>query len=255
MCQSFIFSNTFPHDIPPTDVYNVLSKGDQICHLKWKDLNGKFHGPIVNGKHYPAEIGYVNGNITYEMYSVHGVYYRLLDLSSTIINKEETHLPAHIEYYQNGNIKYKGWYTNGEFNRSVEQGPARIWYSTSGKILTKIWIQFGTTHRPIHQGPAVIKYFEYSNDSFKHYYENGVDINGSTLNKRLEPFVKAVKVIENNWKISKWNKRYREMLTQVLTVPANHDSCVGKIFPNGSVDYQKFVKGLQEFHKDSITVT
>jgi hypothetical protein len=53
--------------------------------------------------------------------------------------------------------------------------------------------------------------------------------------------------MENKWGISKWNGNYREFLTQVLTVPENHDSLVGKLFPNGGYDYKKFKELLLTF--------
>jgi hypothetical protein len=57
----------------------------------------------------------------------------------------------------------------------------------------------------------------------------------------------TINVIINNWLISKWNENYRELLTQVLTVPEKHDSIVGKLFPNDGYEFKKFKESLLAF--------
>jgi antitoxin component YwqK of YwqJK toxin-antitoxin module len=208
-----------------------------------------------------TETYYENGQINYQSWWING-------------NRHNENGPANISYYENGQIQYQSWYING--NRHNENGPSDIWYYENGQIQYQSWYINGKEHnvngpayisyyengqirhrewkinRKYHNenGPANIWYFENSQISSKHWY-----INGKTLLEQeiiiqkelIEKRKKAINIIWKNWLISKWNEVYREFLTQVLTVPENHDSRIGKLFPNGGYDYKKFKESLLTF--------
>jgi antitoxin component YwqK of YwqJK toxin-antitoxin module len=154
--------------------------------------------------------------------------------------------PARIRYYQNGKIDYKEWWINGKCHN--ENCPAFIRYYETGQIKSQIWFINGIPHNE--NGPTCICYFENGKSHSQQWYINGVELsyNEIIIQKELiEKRKKAINVIWKNWLISKWNGIYREFLTQVLTVPENHDSLVGKLFPNGGYDYKKFKESLLTF--------
>jgi hypothetical protein len=91
---------------------------------------------------------------------------------------------------------------------------------------------------------------KHSSPNYSYDFTNSTRIwdNNSPEYKFLENLENSVIKIQRNWRVSKWNGIYREFLTQVLTVPPNHDSLVGKLFPNGGYDYINFVKHLTSFN-------
>jgi hypothetical protein len=140
-------------------------------------------------------------------------------------------------YYKTGTHEYR---TNGLIHRPYKIGPAFIGYNG-----TAMWFEYGVRHRPVECGPAIIWYDNNKQVSNVEYYEHGKEILVPIewYKKKLN----AANVIQRNWKIAKYNLRYREFLTKVLTVPENHDSPVGKLFPNGGYDYKKFKESLLAF--------
>jgi hypothetical protein len=135
-----------------------------------------------------------------------------------------THLgPAYIG--TNGLTKY---YTNGKINRPSLEGPAII--EPSGTIT---YCKNGNVHRPLKEGAAVLN----EELDIVEYWLNGVFIENP---QEWE----AAEIIQRNWKISRWNSKYREFLAQVLMIPKNHDSKLGKLFPNGGIGYKEIFKNL-----------
>jgi antitoxin component YwqK of YwqJK toxin-antitoxin module len=154
--------------------------------------------------------------------------------------------PTNIEYYENGQIKSQRWFLNGKQHN--ENGPAIIWYYENGKIEYQYWYINGNRHNE--NGPAYISYYENGQICTKAWYINGKYLLNHQIIVQQELIEKrkiAINVISKNWLISKWNEKYREFLTQVLTVPENHNSLVGKLFPNGGYDYKKFKESLLTF--------
>jgi antitoxin component YwqK of YwqJK toxin-antitoxin module len=154
--------------------------------------------------------------------------------------------PAYINYYENGKIRYQLWYINGNLHN--ENGPANIWYYKNGKIKSQLWCINGNNHNE--NGPAFIDYYANGQIKYQSWLINGKHLSDPEIIIQKELIEKrkiAINVISTNWLISKWNGNYREFLTQVLTVPENHDSLVGKLFPNGGYDYKKFKESLFTF--------
>jgi hypothetical protein len=154
--------------------------------------------------------------------------------------------PSRIWYYENGQIEYKGWYINRELHN--ENGPACIYYYENGQIETQYWYINSKSHNE--NGPSDIYYNKNGKIKFQDWYINGEYLSEPEIIIQKELIEKrkiAINIICKNWLISKWNGYYREFLTQVLTVPKNHDSLVGKLFPNGGYDYKKFEESLLTF--------
>jgi hypothetical protein len=176
---------------------------------------------------------YENGQIKYQKWFINGK-----------LHNENG--PAYISYYENGQIEYQSLFING--NRHNENGPAYISYYENGQICTKAWYINGKKHNE--NGPFHIHYYE--NGKIKNYgwWINGLRLSDPQIIVQQEIIEKrkiAINLISKNWLISKWNGIYREFLTQVLTVPENHDSIVGKLFPNGGYDFKKFKESLLAF--------
>jgi hypothetical protein len=154
--------------------------------------------------------------------------------------------PTNVEYYENGKIQSQSWCINGQFHN--KNGPAFIYYYDNGQILYQLWYINGTRHNE--NGPADIYYNENGQIESQLWWINGLRLSDPQIIVQkvlIEKRKIAINVISKNWLISKWNGNYREFLTQVLTVPENHDSPVGKLFPNGGYDYKKFKESLLAF--------
>jgi hypothetical protein len=154
--------------------------------------------------------------------------------------------PTIIYYYENGQIEYIYWKINGKCHN--ENGPAIIYYYTNGQIEYQSWKINGKSHNE--NGPTYICYYENGKIRYQYWYINGEELSDPEIiiqKELIEKRIKAINIIWNNWLISKWNGKYREFLTQVLTVPENHNSLVGKLFPNGGYDYKKFKESLLAF--------
>lgn len=89
-------------------------------------------------------------------------------------------------------------------------------------------------------------------DLYKHdfdlkYIKGGQMNYNSDEHEFLKRLCNSIIKIQRNWRIALYNKRYRSFMAQVLTVPENHDSDIGKLFPNGGYDYQKFKQFVYYF--------
>jgi antitoxin component YwqK of YwqJK toxin-antitoxin module len=208
--------------------FSGFYKNGQIFYQKWY-INGNLHNE--NG---PAFIIYYeNGKIESQEWFING-------------NLHNENGPASIDFYENGQIEYQYWYING--NHHNVNGPAIIRYYENGQIEYQEWRINGNHHNV--NGPAYIYYDENGQIKFQSWWINGEDLSDPEIIIQKELIEKrkiAINVIWKNWLISKWNGDYREFLTQVLTVPENHDSQVGKLFPNGGYDYKKFKESLLTF--------
>jgi antitoxin component YwqK of YwqJK toxin-antitoxin module len=154
--------------------------------------------------------------------------------------------PTNVEYYENGQIRYQSWKINGKYHN--ENGPSHIWYYKNGQIKLQFWYINGKHHNE--NEPAIIWYYKNGQIKSQSWIINGEKLSDPEIIIQKELIEKrkiAINVISKNWLISKWNGNYREFLTQVLTVPENHDSLVGKLFPNGGYDYKKFKELLHTF--------
>jgi antitoxin component YwqK of YwqJK toxin-antitoxin module len=210
----------------PTNV--EYYKNGQIKSQIWS-INGKYHNE--NG---PAYISYYeNGKIQSKSWRINGKYHN-------------ENGPAYISYYENGKIKYEESWINEKLLN--ENGPALTRYYKNGQIKYQEWLVNGNRHNE--NGPSYIWYYENGQIKYQAWWINGVELLKSEIIIQKELIEKrkiAINVISKNWLISKWNNKYREFLTQVLTVPENHDSSVGKLFPNGGYDYKKFKESLLAF--------
>jgi len=204
------------------------------------------------------------------METVQYEYYPSGNLQS-IIYKKETAIhrsyeigPAVYLYYDSLVLKSVGYYENGKLSRPVIYGPAYTSYYENGNLKGTVYMINGSLHRPPEQGPASTVFDkEYNNEItsqqyYIHYsillnsydhseYRMFTDVYKLALEEYLKPFKSSIQIIEKNWKISKWNKRYREFLTQVLYVPENHDSPLGKLFPKGGFEFKKIKTLFEKF--------
>jgi antitoxin component YwqK of YwqJK toxin-antitoxin module len=210
---------------PTTETYYENGK---IKSQQWR-ING-----ILNNENGPAVIYYYkNGQIKSQSWYINGIIHNVNG-------------PAYIDYYKNGKIEYQAWYINGILHN--ENGPSNIFYYENGQIESQSWYINGILHNE--NGPAYIYYYENGQINFQEWWLNGVELSDPEILIQKELIEKrkiAINVISKNWLISKWNGIYREFLTQVLTVPENHDSLVGKLFPNGGCDYKNFKESLLTF--------
>lgn len=129
--------------------------------------------------------------------------------------------PAIIEYWPNGNIKKKEYYTNGVNHR--ENGPAYIEYYESGGIFRIMFIDNNKFHKE--DGPAIIEHYEDGNTYLEkymqnsrihrfhgpaviHYYKNGkiketFYLKGISYTKKVEKWIINNKF--NSWKDMSYN--------------------------------------------------
>jgi antitoxin component YwqK of YwqJK toxin-antitoxin module len=210
----------------PTDI--EYHDNGKIKYQEWR-INGIHHNE--NG---PSHIVYYeNGQIHYQFWLVNGEYHN-------------ENGPSYIDYYENGQINYQLWYINGI--RHNENGLANICYYENGQIEYQSWYNRGNRHNV--NGPADIWYDENGQIEYQSWWINNKYLSDPEIiiqKELIDKRIKAINIIWKNWLISKWNGNYRELLTQVLTVPENHDSLVGKLFPNGGYDYKKFKESLLAF--------
>jgi antitoxin component YwqK of YwqJK toxin-antitoxin module len=148
----------------------------------YSDNNGKIQIEIwyKNGlKHRdngPAEyhLKFINDKYQYKEM----IYYKEGKIHSDVCY-------SYIKYYENGNIKYKKWYTNDIL--SCEEYPSVIGYYKNKKLRYEIWYKDGNKHHSQYNyQPSEIYYYENGNimskGSFKDdkpegmwedYYPNG----------------------------------------------------------------------------------
>ena len=120
---------------------------------------------------FPAFIYYhENGNVKYVWYRLYGKEYRndnlptflnYLENGKILTEDYRTNSDSHIEieYYDNGNISYKRFYSYENFHR--EDGPAIIGYFPNGNIKYEMYYLKGVPHRI--EGFAFIEYDENGN--------------------------------------------------------------------------------------------
>ena len=122
----------------------------------------------------------------------------------------------------------------GELHRpwqvKLDGGPAVIWSNGTQSY----WYE-GKLHRPWKEylggGPARI----YSDGTLE-YWEYGT-------NKTLEEF-KAISKIQSWFRYQRFMNRFRPLFEQVLGLPANHDSVLGRMYPGGGDLYKEVLNTL-----------
>jgi hypothetical protein len=173
---------------------------------------------------------------TIEHRDENGKLHRPHELGPAIISSNGYHA-----YYENGEIHrphelgpaiigadgYHAYYEHGKCHRPVELGPAII--RPSGM---EVYYEHGKIHRPAELGPAVI----WANGN-QEYYENGIE--------------KTLKEFQAIYKIQRWFRwyrifsKYRNLFEKVIALPANYDSVLGRMYPEGGDLYKETYKSLQ----------
>jgi hypothetical protein len=120
---------------------------------------------------------------------------------------------------------------HGEIHRPAELGPALI--MSDG---TQEYWERGELNRPHKLGPAIIWA-----DGTQEYWENGIE-------KTLKEF-QAIYKIQRWFRWYRFYNKYRDLFEKVLGLPADHDSVLGKMFPNGGDFYKETYKSLQKVLK------
>jgi hypothetical protein len=222
---------------PMSLIYSVYLFTELFCEFLFKYLNR------INGTNFTIEnpefsdIFPNHQEITWKNDS--NELHRSPELGPAVVKPDGT-----IIYYENGKIHRSPllgpayinangdyiYYEQDKMSRPSSMGPAYV-NSITG---SQIYYEHGKKHRPLNEGPAVINY---ELDIFE-YWINDVLVEDP---KKWE----AAKIIQKNWRISKYNEKYREFFAQVLMVPKGHDSKIGQLFPNGGKDYQIIVEELK----------
>jgi hypothetical protein len=140
-------------------------------------------------------------------------------------------------YYFTGTKEYRN---HGLLHRPYKHGPAYIGFNG-----TQMYFEHHIRHRPVEDGPAIIWYDNNKTPVSFEYYEYGYEI--ADPKEWYEKKLKATKIIQKNWRICSFNSRFRELLTQVLLVPENHNSILGKIYPNGGYMFKKIKHEIENF--------
>jgi hypothetical protein len=94
----------------------------------------------------------------------------------------------------------------------------------------------GKLHRPHELGPAVI-FLDDPQEKSGIYYEHGIE-------KTLQEF-QAIYKIQRWFRWQRFYNKYRELFEKVLGLPENHDSVLGKMFPNGGDLYKETYQSFQ----------
>jgi hypothetical protein len=99
-------------------------------------------------------------------------------------------------------------------------------------IIEKYFDEHGKLHRPHELGPAIIR-----SDGDQFYYEHDIE--------------KTLKEFQAIYKIQKWFRwyrfcnKYRDLFEKVLGLPANYDSVLGRMYPEGGDLYKETYKNIQ----------
>jgi hypothetical protein len=134
------------------------------------------------------------------------------------------HRPAELDPAIIWSTGIQAYYEHGKCHRSHELGPAIIRSNGSQEY----W-EHGKRHRPHQLGPAIIR----SNGS-QEYYEHGIE--------------KTLKEFQAIYKLQKWflwqrfYNKYRVLFEKLLGLPANHNSVLGKMYPEGGDFYKEIIK-------------
>jgi antitoxin component YwqK of YwqJK toxin-antitoxin module len=140
----------------------IMNNGDQYWHINGVPSRLDISFPYIemyNGeKHYILENGgeRIISKIEEEWLDKDGEFHR-----------EDG--PAYIRYNENGNIKYKSYFSNNKLHR--EDGPASIQYYENGNIQCEYYYLNGKIHKE--DGPAYTVYYENGNIKYEAYYLNG----------------------------------------------------------------------------------
>jgi len=197
-----------------------------------RDEHGRLHrpaelGPAIiwsngsqeyweHGKHHrPHELGpaYIGSNGT-QFYYEHGKYHRPHELGPALI-------------WSNGD---QGYYENGKLSRPATLGPAII--MSNGD---QVYYENGKRHRPAMLGPAVIELNGEETTSL--YFENGIY-------KTLEEF-QAIYKIQRWFRWQRFVNKHRDLFEKVIGLPANHESVLGRLYPNGGDLYKETYQNMQ----------
>jgi hypothetical protein len=152
------------------------------------------------------------------------------------------HLEGPALIYENGIEKY---YKHGELHRPAELGPA-IYRPIKNRFTSKLLKDFecediqwdngyfeyyenGKRHRPALLGPAII----WINGEHG-YFENGI-------RKTIDEF-KAIYKIQRWFRQKRFYNKYRDLFEKVLGLPANHNSILGRMYPDGGDIYKEVYK-------------
>ena len=141
----------------PAEIYSDKNGKIQIeiwykDGLKHRDGNlpAEYHLKFINDKYQYKEM----------------IYYKEGKIHSDVCY-------SHIKYYENGNIKYKKWYTNDVL--SSEDIPSVIGYYNNNKVRYEIWYKDGNKHHSQYNyQPSEIYYYSNGNIDHEIYYKEGL---------------------------------------------------------------------------------
>jgi hypothetical protein len=213
--------------------------GPAIIHINctmefWE--NGKPHRPYKDG---PAII-HLNKEFKESLHY----------MNSSEINKFIEKISEND--YNNDYVSFYIYYTNGVRYRPSHLGPTLGGKNTRYNFYNN---ENGITHRPVELGKAMIDNLNkfYLHDLLNnfidnsHYYENGEFITESDAVIIAKDRINAANKIHWNFKRAKHNRKYLDLYAQVLCIPENHDSVIGRLFPNGGIDFQKMKQLILNF--------
>ena len=101
--------------------------------------------------------------------------------------------PSIQEWFENGQIKSKGWVLDGRLHR--EDGPAFQEWWFNGQLLNESWYYKGERYRP--DGPANVGWYEDGVVGYEDWYNNGKHVEMED-----HPFVKLLNkyCLYSKWK-------------------------------------------------------
>jgi len=152
------------------------------------------------------------------------------------------HLEGPAFIYGNGIEKY---YKHGNLHRPHEHGPAVIRprfrkhcrenVSNTEIIWPNGYFEYyenGKLHRPAELGPVMIM-----NTGEHKYFEYGIE-------RSLKEF-QAIYKIQRWFRFQRFLNKFCQLFEKVIGLPANHDSALGKLYPNGGDLYKETYRNLQ----------
>jgi hypothetical protein len=172
------------------------------------DEHGKFHRNHLEG---PAKI-WSCGSCEYIQ---HGERHRPCEIGPASVNS-------------NGSYTF---YEHGVCHRNHELGPAFFVINSIESYITH-----GKLHRPHELGPAVI-FLDDPQGTYSIYYEHGIK-------KTLQEF-KAIYKIQRWFRWQMFYNKHRELFEKVLGLPENHESILGKLYPNGGDLYKEIYQSMK----------
>jgi antitoxin component YwqK of YwqJK toxin-antitoxin module len=128
----------------------------------------------------------------------------LINLKNGFIHDNDDN-PAIVHYYNDGKVRWKGWYKNGICHRSHPNDdlPAEIFYYDDGKIRYEVWLKNGKFHRyhPNEDLPAIIRYHNIDDQygiKKEEWYMNGSRYRKDNLPTMIE-YYKNGKIKSEEW--------------------------------------------------------